>query len=167
MKFGKFIDSLIVGALLLVAAGVVSAQSTCAVVAPNRAHVCWTAPTTNTDSTPITLPLTYNVQLQSGSTWNNVATGQSATDYTSGVLAAGTYVYRVLAIAGGISSSPSDTGSKTVVAPVPNAPTLVIIAATIRPDGSATYRVVYSATPRTGEVLFAVPSSMRSVFAAR
>lgn len=115
-------------ALLPLLAPVVQAQTACTKIADNVAHACWTAPTVNTDGSPVVLPLTYDVEQQSGSTWTKVATGLTATDWKSGTLTPGTYVYRVIAFAGGRASDPSTTGSKTAVNPTPNPPTGVIIA---------------------------------------
>jgi hypothetical protein len=162
----RFIASLAATLFLMCVYGIASAQVTCHKVADNRAHVCWAAPITNTDGTPIILALTYNVELQSGATWTRVATGITATDYTSGVLTAGTYVYRVTAIAGGKSSDPSSTASKAVENPTPNAPTIIVVAQ-IREGQPPTYRIVQSVTLRPGEVVFAAPASMRPLFAGR
>jgi hypothetical protein len=166
MKEHRLIGAFALILLALCITGIAQAQVTCPKVADNRAHVCWAAPITNTDGTPIILALTYNVELQSGATWTRVATGISATDYTSGVLTAGTYVYRVTAIAGGKSSDPSSTASKAVENPTPNAPTIIVVAQ-IREGQPPVYRIVQSVTLRPGEVVFAAPASMRSVFAAR
>ncbi len=143
------------------------AQTPCAKVADNKAHVCWTAPETYTDGSPIVLAITYDVEQQSGSTWTKVASAITARDWTSGVLTPGTYVYRVRAIVAGVSSDPSNTGTKNAVSPTPNAPTVIIVAAVINADGPPTYKVIQTYTPKANEVVFVAPSGMRPLFAAR
>lgn len=149
-------------------AGRVSAQTppACLKIADNKAHVCWTAPETNIDGSPTVLALTYDVELQSGTTWTKVATGISAKDYTSPALTPGTYTYRVIAFAGGKSSAPSSSASKLTDNPTPNAPSVIIVAATIKAGHAPTYRIVYTVKPKDGEIVFVAPETLRTLFAS-
>lgn len=92
------------------------------------AVLTWTAPTTNTDGTPITQPLTYSV-LQGTGTASNctlgttpVLTGVTTTTVTisSGLVDGQSYCWAVVTVEGGNSSVDSNITSKTFQAPTPN-----------------------------------------------
>ncbi len=100
----------------------------CTQVATNRAHVCWARPTTYTDGTGVSgaTVITYNVELQQGTSWVNAASNLSGLEWTSGVLTPGTYTYRVIACVGTTCSGPSNTGAKNVAQPATNPVTITI-----------------------------------------
>lgn len=153
--------------LALCVTGIAQAQVTCPKVSDDKAHICW-APVvnfTNGNPIPVTSLITYTVQRQSGATWVNDAT-VTATDWTSGVLAPGTYVYRVTATVGTKTSLPSNTASRAVEAPTPESP-VIIIAVTIRKGEPPLMRVVYTVTPRKGELVFVAPAALRPYVVAR
>jgi hypothetical protein len=141
----------------------------CDAATPNNALcLSWEAPATNTDGSPTVLPLTYRVERQTATstpTWIAVETVSVTRSYVKG-LAPGTYSFRVFAIAGGMESAPSNTASKPVIAPTPNAP-VIIIAATINANGPPTYRIIQSVTLKPNEVVFAAPAAMKPLFASR
>ena len=57
----------------------------------------------------------YIVQRQaSGSSFTQIASGVTSTSYTDGGVAEGAYAYRVIAVAGGLQSNPSDPALVTV-----------------------------------------------------
>ncbi len=66
-------------------------------------HLYWTAPTKNTDGTPITGPLSYRVEAKAGEAWAALATVSALTYDAPG----STGCWRVVAIAGGVASDPA------------------------------------------------------------
>jgi hypothetical protein len=165
--FDRWLDEFCLVILALVCAAVARAQTPCAKVADNRAHVCWEAPIVNTDGTPIVLALTYDVEQQTGTTWTRVATGLTSLDWTSGVLTPGTYTYRVIANAGGRSSDPSGTANKTATNPQPLPPSIQVVQVVIGVDHAPVFTVLSDGsrsttvggfasvgTPCEGDVLF-------------
>lgn len=128
-------------AFLLCAIGL--ARADCPTIAPNKAHVCWSAPTTNTDGSAIAGAITYTVQQQSGSTWTNVGTGITATDWTSTVLAPGSYAFRVLATVAAVDSAPAAaSGTKVVPVPTPNPPSGAVVAQVTVEITSPAFRII-------------------------
>lgn len=135
----------------------------------NAICVSWEAPATNTDGTPTILPLTYRVERQSltsNPTWVTLETVSVTRSYIKGLTPGQTYTFRVIALAGGKESAPSNTASRSIEAPTPSAP-VIIIAATIHADGPPTYRIIQQVNAKPNEVVFAAPASMRPLFAAR
>lgn len=165
---------LAIGALLgaLAFAGHAEAQTAtrvtdCDAATPTNA-VCIVhgAITTRTDGLPTVFPVTYRVEQKIGSgTFTTVETTATLKHYVKN-LAPGEYTFRVFAIENTLVSDASNTAAKSIVQAPPGAP-VIVIAATIRADGPPTYRIVYTVTPRDGEIVFTAPASMRSVFAAR
>ena len=170
MKFGRIVDSLIVGALLLVCAGLAQAQTRvtpCNAATPTNA-VCLTgtAPTTRTDGTPITgaLSFRWEQRLAPSGTFASIGTQATLQKYVTG-LAAGTYEFRAFAIeAGNAESAASNVAGRDSAVSPPNAP-IIIIAATIRAGQPPTFRIVYTVTPRADEYVFVAPASLRPAFA--
>lgn len=142
-------------------------QAACPVVASNKAHVCWQAVAAYTDGSAVTTGtvITYTIQRQVGATWANDGT-TTATDWTSGILAPGTYTYRVTATVLDQTSAPSNSTDKLSANPTPNAP-VIIVAVTINAQGVASYRLIYTVKPKDGEVVFLAPESMRKLFASK
>lgn len=126
--------------LYAISASIAFAQTACTKVASNKAHVCWTHDGKLVDGTTAT-GITFDVELQSGSTWTKVATGLTATDWTSGVLAAGTYTYRVLAFKS-VYSDPSNTASLTVAPSPPTPPTGVVVAQVSITISAPAFRII-------------------------
>ena len=88
-------------ALLLPAAAL--AQSPKAVIAGSDLTLSWVAPTTYTDGTPITDPITYNL-------YNNgvlIASGLTSPTSTRMALAVGNPCYSATAVVDGVESVPS------------------------------------------------------------
>lgn len=116
-------------ALCLLAVGCASLPTTGSVATPT-AIVGWTAPTTNTDTSPITVALTYNLyQGLQGAALAQVATGftsLSAT-VTSGLTAGTTVCFAVTAVGAGQESAQSNPACKSFTASVPNAPTAISV----------------------------------------
>lgn len=77
--------------------------------APALAQLSWTAPTLNTDGSPITGPIAYRVEVQAGTAWSSLAT-VTATSYTAPTP---TGCWRVIAIAGGMASDPTGAACKS------------------------------------------------------
>lgn len=99
------------------------------------ATLTWTAPTTNTDGTPITGTLTFNVYQGSGASVSActlgttaVQTGISGTTVTvtSGLADGTTACFAVTAVEGGVESAKSNTATKTFPPATPLAPTLTV-----------------------------------------
>lgn len=133
------------------------AQTPCTKVADDKAHLCWTPPVLYTSGSqiPAGTAITYTVQRQSGTAWLNDATGVTASDWTSGVLQPGAYLFRVSATVGTKTSGPSNTGSRTVDSPTPEAPVLTI-AVVIGVGHAPVYRIV-SGNARSDSVYGMVP----------
>lgn len=103
-------------------------------VAGPSATLSWIAPTTNTDGTPITLPLTYNVYLGQGATvaactlgTTPALTGVTAltVTITSGLADGTTECGAVTAVEGGVESAKSNTATKTFPPATPDSPATV------------------------------------------
>lgn len=165
--------------LSLCIAGTAQAQAAttrvtaCDQATPNNALcITGTAPSTMIDGTPTVLPLTYRIEQRTGSTgsYATVATGLTELKYYAQNLAPGTYFFRAYANCATCTSESvaSNAVSKSATANpvVPGAPVL-IIAATISANGPPTFRIVYTVTPRPGEVVFVAPGSLRPYVAAR
>ena len=118
----KFLFSFL--ALLLLLA-IASAQAP----PPPSAVLTWTAPTTNTDGTPIIGAITYNVyQGLTAASLVQVATGVTALTQTitTGLVDGTTYYWSVTAVAGGNESARSNVVSKVFAAGTPNTVTLTV-----------------------------------------
>lgn len=139
----------------------------CDPATPNNALcVTGTAPSTMSDGTPTIQPLTYRIQQKTGSsgTYSNVATNLTTLQYYAQNLAPGTYFFRAFAncatctAEGAASNEVSKAATANPV--VPGSP-ILIIAATIRANGPPVLRIIYTVTPRQGEVVFVAPASLR------
>jgi hypothetical protein len=97
-----------------------------------QATLTWAAPTANTNGTPITVPLTYNVYRGSSATTLTKLTNVSALTYVdpAGSATPTTYYYAVTAICAGCTES-ADSGvvSDTIAAPAltPGAPSGLMV----------------------------------------
>jgi hypothetical protein len=151
-------------------------NTNCDAATPNNAAcIEWAIVATDTNGAALT-GAKYRVErrLGTGGTWGTVATDLTIGKYYAQNLAAGEHYFRVFASCAStaayqcVESASSNVASRSASVPVvqPNAP-VIIIAATIRPGQPPTYRIVYTARPREGEIVFAVPEAMRSVYAAR
>jgi hypothetical protein len=105
--------------LALLVAGAVRAA------APS-ATVSWIAPTQNTDLTPITGPITYNLYEGPTTTITTAAaqTGITTVTLTTniGAIDGTTACYAVTAVVGGVESAQSNAACKTFPAATPTAP---------------------------------------------
>ena len=94
------------------------------------ATLTWVAPTTNTDGTAITLPLTYNVYQGTGSTVGAtpVQTGVTALTLTitAGLTDGTTACFAVTAVEGGQESVKSNVACKTFPQAVAEPPVLTV-----------------------------------------
>lgn len=82
---------------------------------PLTATITWTAPTSNVDGSPLTLPVTYSVfkGLTPGAINIAVVQGVKALTFTAGSLTRGTTVYfAVVAVTANGQSTPSNYGCK-------------------------------------------------------
>lgn len=104
---------------VLAVLGVVHAAS------PPFATLTWIAPTTNTDGSTITAPITYNVyQGASSTSLAKVATALSGSSDTITGLSPGTTAYfAVTSVVNGVESAQSAVVSLAVPFPTPGAPT--------------------------------------------
>lgn len=130
--------------LILLLCGVAQAQTTCTKIADNKAHVCWLHDGKNVDGTTAS-GLTFDVELQqNGSTWTKVATGlgSSVRDWTSGVLSAGSYTYRIVAFTTVYSDPAVASSPKVVPVPQPNPATGVVIAQVTVTISSPAFRII-------------------------
>lgn len=103
------------------------------VASAGTATLNWTVPTTNTDGSAITGPVTYNVYKGTqGQTVKPLLTsGLTGTSYTAANLAGGTTVcFNVTAVVGGVESAYSNEGCKLIPLPIPNPPVLTVAAVT-------------------------------------
>lgn len=104
--------------------------------------VKWTAPTANTNGSPIAGAITYNLYSISGSVASLISAGLTTVSSTRSNLNAGSPCYAVTAVVGGIESGLSNTGT-ILVQDTPNPPgsltcTLVIPAGGGTATGSCT-----------------------------
>lgn len=177
-RVGMFV--VLIGALILMCiTGIANSQTpntrvtNCNTATPTNA-LCleWTAPATMADGSPTVLALNYRVQQRVGTagTFTTIGTNLTVLKLYVENLAPGEYFYRVFAGCTGCTaeSAASNTASKSATAPpvVPGAP-ILIIAATIRAGQPPTWRIIYTVTPRTDELVFVAPEAMRSVFAKK
>lgn len=124
------------------------------------------AVTTRTDGLPTVFPVTYRLEQKIGAgAFTAVETTGALKHYVKN-LAPADYTFRVFAIEQSVESAPSNSLGKTVVQAPPGAP-VIVIAATIRANAPPTYRIVFTLTPKAGEVVFLAPESMRKLFAAK
>jgi hypothetical protein len=173
VKEHRYVAAFALVILAFCVTGVAEAQTrvtACDAATPTNA-IClsWEAPATNTDGTPTVLAFTYRVERQTFTTpasWTALETVNVTKSYVKNLTPGNTYVFRVIAIAGGIESDPSNTASRAIAAPKPNAP-VIIIAATIRADGPPVYRIIQSVTLKPEEVVLVAPASMRALFVSR
>lgn len=107
-----------------------AAQAVAQAAGPS-ATLTWVPPTTNTDTTPITLPLTFNVyQGPTGAEGATpVQTGLTGTSVTiTAGLADGTTVcFKITAVEGGQESAKSNEACKTFPPATPNAPATLTV----------------------------------------
>jgi hypothetical protein len=90
------------------------------------ASLTWTAPTANTDGTPIAGALTYNIyQGATAATLTKVASGLTSTTgaVTAGLTAGTTQYFAVTAVANGMESAQTPVAALAIPFPTPNAPT--------------------------------------------
>lgn len=117
----------------------------CHLATPNNAIcIMWTAPATNTDGTPIVLPISYRLERQSGASWVPVITTDLRQHYLTG-LTPGTYTFRVSAIVNGAQSDYSNTASRDATAPpppVPQPPVIQVVQVTIGVDHAPVFTVL-------------------------
>jgi hypothetical protein len=83
----------------------------------------WIAPTTNTDGTPITAVLSYNVYQYNAGLWAKLGTAAVPTYTVTPVTVGTVYSFRVTAVALGVESAPSAQVSVTAGQKTPSAPT--------------------------------------------
>jgi|HubBroStandDraft_5_1064220.scaffolds.fasta_scaffold102517_3 hypothetical protein len=99
-----------------------------ALAAGPSATLTWTAPTVNTDGSPVSGTLTYNVY--SGATATTLTKLQSGvTGLTVSIpgVAGSTSCFSVTAVEGGQESAQSNVACKTFPASVPDAPTNLVV----------------------------------------
>ncbi len=96
---------------------------------PPAAVLTWGAPTTNTDSTPITAPLTYNVYQGLTGSLVKVQSGLTSTAFTvtTGLTLGTTQCFAVTAVANGQESAPSPSVCAPVAFPTPGQPNQVVV----------------------------------------
>lgn len=153
MKDHTLIGALAALILALCCVGVARAQeppgtrpTACHMATPaNAACIVWTAPTLNDDGTPIVLALTYRVERQAGTGWAAVATTSELRHYVTG-LAPGTHTFRVVAIAGGRESLPSNTGARDVPQPAPLPPVIQVVRVVVDSNESPVFTVLANGT---------------------
>jgi predicted phage tail protein len=156
--------------LALCCAGIATAQTRttpCDAATPTNA-VCihWAAVTTRIDGLPTIFPVTYRVEQQTGTgAFATVSTGAATQAYVKN-LAPGEYTFRVFSIENSKVSAASNAAGRSITQAAPEAP-VIIIAATIRPGKEPTFRLIYTVTPRPGEVVFVAPASLRPYVVAR
>lgn len=153
MKEHRLIGAFAASILALCVAGIAHAQeppgtraTPCNLATPNNALcIVVTPPTVNEDGTPIVLALTYRVERLVGSTWTPVTTTASTLHYLTG-LAPGTYTFRVLAIAGGRESLPSNTAARDVQQPAPAPPVIQVVQVVIGENVAPVFTVLSNGT---------------------
>lgn len=90
--------------------------------ARDEARLTWVAPTLNTDGTAIGSPITYRVSRSTGTGAFSFQCQTTAVTVSLLAQPVGVQNYRVTATVAGVESAPSNTASKTIVAPTPNPP---------------------------------------------
>jgi hypothetical protein len=97
---------------------------------PTQAVLNWTAPATDTNGAPISVPLTYNVYRGLNATSMAKLTNVSGLSYIdpAGSTSPTTYFYAVTAVQAGHEGAQSNVVSGTIAAPTltPTAPTLAV-----------------------------------------
>lgn len=119
-------------AYLLLLAGLSFQPQSQAQTVNRQAKLTWEAPTACEGGAAIAdCPVTgYRVEKQLNGTWTQIATtAPNVLTYTESNLGLGSHTYRVIAVAAGGVSPPSNTGSKTFA--VPGAPGNLIITITV------------------------------------
>jgi len=91
----------------------------------------WTAPTVNTDGSPIAAAITYNLYNVSGTNAQLLLSGISGLSNVRSMLSTATYCYALTAVVNGMESAFSNSVSFVVsspapVKPTPNPPTQVV-----------------------------------------
>lgn len=96
------------------------------------ATVTWVAPTQNTDNSPITAALTYN--LYAGTSCTALSKIQSAITTTSTTVSSSTtlvpgttYCFAVTAVANAVESGKSNTATLAIPFPTPGAPSQITV----------------------------------------
>lgn len=176
MKEHRLVGTFALLILGLCVAGIASAQSAtrvtpCSATTPNNA-ICltWTHDGKTVDGVAIS-GVTFRVAQKAGTgSFSNIANALTTPQLYVQNLAVGSYTFQVFAscptcTAEGAGSNAA-TGSATQVPVVPSAPVL-IIAATIKANGPPTFRVVYTVTPKPGEIVFVAPASLKPYIASR
>lgn len=118
----------------LLLACLLTATSAIAQAAGPTATVSWLAPITNTDGSPITQPLTYNVYLGQAATAAACSLGATpaltgitalTVTITTGLADGTTECAAVTAVEGGVESAKSNIATKTFPPATPNSPATV------------------------------------------
>jgi hypothetical protein len=122
-----FRSSLVFLASLVLAAAAIGATSTtvkAAAASPPQVTVVWTAPTGNTDGTPISTPISYNLYQGLTGALAKVATAISGTTATvmSGLTQGTNQCFAVTAVVNGIESAQSNVACGLIPFSTPNAP---------------------------------------------
>lgn len=138
--------------LFQIVAGVAHAQTStrvtpCDAATPNNALcVSGTAPTTNTDGTPVVPPLTYRVEQKSGTgAYATVATALATPQYYAKGLTPGTHTFRMFVNCTTCTSesaaSNEASGTASANPRIPNPP-IITIAVVISSDRAPVYRIL-------------------------
>lgn len=95
------------------------------------ATVTWTAPTTNTNGTPVST-LTYNLYQGLSGALAKVQSGIATTTLvvTTGLTVGTTQCFAVTAVEGGVESAQSNVACSMIALPTPGAPSQVVIVIT-------------------------------------
>ena len=128
-----------------------------------------------TDSLGMTVAPLFRLEQKAGTgAWVEIAKDLTVKQYQVKGLAPGTYLFRVFAkhpvCPTGITcteSAPGLSTEKAVTGTAQPSTPILIIAATLKPDGTWSSRIVYTVKPRDGEVVFTAPESARRMFAAK
>lgn len=118
------------------------AKPVAAIPVGSNITLTWVPPTTNTDGTPISGAITYNLYNVTGANPVLLAGGLTSATSARTNLSAGTPCYAVTAVVGGVESGISNTAS-VWVAEIPSAPKTVSCTITI-PTGTAAPTAVCS-----------------------
>jgi hypothetical protein len=103
-----------------------------ALASPPQAALSWTAPTTNTDGSAITVPLTYNIYQGLSGSLTKVQSGLSTVTVviTAGLTPGTTQCFAVTAIAAGQESAQSSPACAAIPFAVPGSPGQVTVVVT-------------------------------------
>lgn len=141
--------------------------------------LCLTWTHDGTDSLGMTFSPLFRVEQKAGTAassapWVEIAKDLAVKQYQVKGLAPGTYLFRVYAkhpvCPTGLTCTESAPGvgpEKAVTGTAQPSQPILIIAATLKPDGTWRSRIVYTVRPRDGEVVFTAPESARRMFAAK